>query len=97
LLQAGIDQSLPTLALTECVLCYMENSDSVKVLSFLTTFFEQNIAIINFEMIKPHDAFGQTMLANLEARGCQLPGLKDVPDEEAQIERMQECGFTKAF
>lgn len=71
----------------------MDNSDSVKVLSFLTKFFEHNVAVINFEMIRPNDSFGQMMIENLEARGCLLPGLKDVPDEEAQISRMLEAGF----
>ena len=75
----------------------MENSDSCKILTFLTTFFEHNIAVVNFEMIKPHDPFGQTMLSNLEARGCLLLGLKDVPDEEAQVSRMIDCGFKHAL
>ena len=71
----------------------MENADSSKILTFLTKYFESNVAVINFEMIKPNDPFGQTMIENLEARGCQLLGLKDVQDEQAQIDRMLESGF----
>ena len=96
LVQAGISQIAPTLVLTEWVLWYMDNSDSWKVLSFLTTFFEQNVAVVNFEMIRPHDPFGQTMLSNLEARGWLLLGLKDVPDEDAQVTRMIDWGFKYA-
>lgn len=94
--QAGVDFEAATLVLTECVLCYMENADSAKILNFLTKSFEQNVAIVNFEMIKPNDAFGTTMLDNLESRGCQLLGLKDCPDEEAQVTRMLDAGFKKA-
>jgi tRNA wybutosine-synthesizing protein 4 len=74
----------------------MENADSSKVLKFLTEFFTSNLAHVNFEMINPTDAFGMTMLENLEARGCQLLGLKDVPDEEAQVTRMLDSGFKNA-
>ena len=66
----------------------MENADSEKVLKFLTTHFTGDIAVVNFEMIKPNDPFGSTMIENLEARGCLLLGLKDVPDEDAQKTRM---------
>ena len=74
----------------------MENADSEKVLKWLTTFFTQNLAIVNFEMINPNDPFGSTMVENLEARGCQLLGLKDVQDEEAQVSRMTSSGFKSA-
>jgi tRNA wybutosine-synthesizing protein 4 len=74
----------------------MENSDSSKVLKFLTEFITSNIAIIVFEMINPTDPFGMTMIENLEARGCQLLGLKDVRDEEAQVSRMIDSGFKNA-
>mmetsp|Transcript_8958 Transcript_8958/g.7964 ORF Transcript_8958/g.7964 Transcript_8958/m.7964 type:complete len:130 (-) Transcript_8958:19-408(-) len=74
----------------------MENSDSTKVLKSMTKFFS-HVAIVNFEMINPNDAFGQTMVENLEARGCQLLGLKDVPDEESQINRMTENGFKSGY
>eukprot|EP00343_Euplotes_focardii_P002341 CAMPEP_0205805326 /NCGR_PEP_ID=MMETSP0205-20121125/8505_1 /ASSEMBLY_ACC=CAM_ASM_000278 /TAXON_ID=36767 /ORGANISM="Euplotes focardii, Strain TN1" /LENGTH=71 /DNA_ID=CAMNT_0053076343 /DNA_START=596 /DNA_END=807 /DNA_ORIENTATION=- len=37
------------------------------------------------------------MVENLEARGCQLLGLKDVPDEESQINRMTENGFKSGY
>jgi tRNA wybutosine-synthesizing protein 4 len=90
LTQANLDPTSATLVLAECVLCYMENCDSAKILSWLTNFFTSNIAIVNFEMIKPNDAFGHTMVENLEARGCHLLGLKDVPDEDAQVNRMLE-------
>jgi [phosphatase 2A protein]-leucine-carboxy methyltransferase len=88
--EAGCDPTAATIVMTECVLCYMENCDSVNVLSFLPKYFSSNLAVVNFEMIKPNDPFGETMIENLEARGCQLLGLKDVPDEEAQINRMTE-------
>lgn len=74
----------------------MENVDSTKVLKSMADFFT-NVAVVNFEMIKPNDAFGLIMLENLEARGCQLLSLKDVPDEESQVSRMLESGFSHGY
>jgi len=74
----------------------MEHVDSLKVLKAMTDFFT-DVALVNFEMINPNDPFGQTMVENLETRGCQLLGLSDVPDEESQINRMIECGFKNGY
>jgi tRNA wybutosine-synthesizing protein 4 len=46
-------------------------------------------------MIHPDDAFGKVMIENLADRGCLLPGMVDFPNEDAQIKRMKESGFTK--
>jgi len=74
----------------------MEYVDSIKVLKAMAGLFT-NAAVVNFEMINPNDAFGETMIENLEARGCMLLSLKDVPDEEAQVSRMIESGFKSGF
>jgi len=96
LVQAGLDKTIPTLVLTECVLCYMNSEDSSQIIAKIAEMFA-DVAIVNFEMINPNDPFGTTMVENLEARGCQLLGLKDVPDESAQVARMVDNGFQNGY
>lgn len=64
----GIDPKAPTLVLTECVLVYLKPEDSRKILGFIKAFFTGDAAVLNYEMIKPDDAFGRVMLENLEVR-----------------------------
>lgn len=75
----------------------MDRTDTTNILSFVSKFFEENVAVINFEMINPNDPFGQTMVMNLEDRGCQLLSINDIPNEQAQEERMSESGFTYSY
>lgn len=49
--------------------------------------------MILYEPIRPHDAFGQVMLANLAARGIVLPTLRQYGSLAAQRERMARYGF----
>jgi tRNA wybutosine-synthesizing protein 4 len=49
-----------------------------------------------YEQIRPDDAFGRTMMANLEARGCPLLGLRAHPTLESQKERFESRGWTVA-
>ena len=55
----------PTLVLTECLLVYMHTEDATGVLKTLTSHFKSDLAILNYEMIHPDDAFGRVMLENL--------------------------------
>lgn len=45
-------------------------------------------------MINPFDKFGETMIENLEERGCSLLGIKDYPDLEAQKKRCMDAELT---
>ena len=59
-----ISGSAPTFILTECLLCYLLNSASEKILKWANTYFADSkfLCLLNFEMIDPHDSFGQTMV-----------------------------------
>ena len=85
-----MDKSKPTLVLTECLLVYLKNEDSNKIIQWCSSFFNEApfVGILNYEMIEPFDAFGQTMVNNLRDRGCDLLGLEGCPTIEAQIQRM---------
>ena len=91
----GIKESSPTFILSECLFCYMANSEAEKILTALNQFFKNDVIILNYEMIHPNDPFGKVMIENLEDRGCMLPGFIDVPDEKAQEKRMKDVGFTE--
>ena len=77
----GVDPTCPTFVLTECLLIYLQNLDSERILRWLATFFSKStyLAILNYEMITPHDSFGQTMIHNLMERGCDLLGIEGCP------------------
>jgi len=93
--QTGINFTLPTLFLSECVLIYIEPIESSNLIRWTTNKFSQCMFII-YEQIKPNDSFGQVMLANLKQRGVPLASIKTYPDLNSQIQRMKDLGYTKA-
>ena len=44
--------------------------------------------MMNYEMISPFDPFGETMMSNLAARGCDLYGIEACHSVELQSERL---------
>ncbi|GAX79303.1 hypothetical protein CEUSTIGMA_g6744.t1 [Chlamydomonas eustigma] len=93
--RAGLDPDLPTYILSECVLVYMEPSDSAAVIKWLAGHFK-TAALVVYEQIKPDDAFGQQMCSNLESRGCPLRGIISTPTLEAHCQRMRIGGWSDA-
>lgn len=51
------------------------------------------MGLILYEPIRPDDAFGRTMVANLATRGIQLQTLHEYASLEAQRRRLREHGF----
>jgi len=90
-----IDYTLPTLFLSECVLIYMLPQHSDALIAWSAERFIGGQVFVSYEQIHPHDAFGETMLANLEKRGCSLLGLTTYPDIESLRRRYTEAaGYT---
>ncbi|OQS03999.1 leucine carboxyl methyltransferase [Thraustotheca clavata] len=89
---AGIDPTIPTLVLSECVLCYMEPEYSQPLIDWFGSAFT-DCAIIVYEQIRPHDAFGQTMVENISLRGCDLKSIHAYPEPEDQHKRFAASGF----
>ena len=87
---AKLHSDAPTLILAECVLIYMEQMHSKRLLNLLSEMFETSVMLI-YEQINPTDAFGQQMMINLRLRGCPLLGI--LADLEAQTKRMKDCGW----
>jgi len=94
--RAGFDTSLPTYILSECVLVYMEPEHSSAVVRWLAGHFKQAAAIAIYEQVKPGDAFGRQMVANLESRGCPLRGLPATPTLDAHCRRLVDNGWGSA-
>eukprot|EP00741_Cyanophora_paradoxa_P012548 tig00020614_g12125.t1 len=90
--KAGLDAALPTLVLAECVLVYLPPAASEAVLAWAARSF-RTAAFVAYEMYKPNDPFGATMVSNLQERGCALLGIAAYPDEASQIDRYLRNGW----
>ncbi|GMF32734.1 unnamed protein product [Phytophthora fragariaefolia] len=92
---AGIDRSVPTLFVSECVLIYMEAKFSTQLVAWAASYFD-DVSFALYEQILPDDAFGKVMMANIKARGCDLLSIHDFPTVEAQIARFTEHNYAVA-
>jgi tRNA wybutosine-synthesizing protein 4 len=84
---------LPTLFLAECVFTYMTNADSDRIIYWAASAPFPTCSFVVYEQIKPDDAFGRTMRANLHARGSDLLGIHGYPDVLSQEQRFRKLGF----
>ncbi|KAI9907546.1 hypothetical protein PsorP6_016223 [Peronosclerospora sorghi] len=92
---AGIERTVPTLFVSECVLIYMEAKYSTQLIAWAASYFaDVNFAL--YEQILPDDAFGKVMMANIKARGCDLLSIYDFPTVEAQIARFKAHSYETA-
>ncbi|KAL3279215.1 hypothetical protein HHI36_016728 [Cryptolaemus montrouzieri] len=96
--QAEVNYSSPTLFLAECVLVYIENDCVNRLLQWIASKFKTAL-FVNYEMCNINDTFGDVMLGNLRARGCNLAGISSCKNVETQKERFQLNGWlgTKAW
>ncbi|KAK6747923.1 hypothetical protein RB195_000870 [Necator americanus] len=88
----GVDSTLPTLFLAECVLVYMAVDQSAELLKHIAEFFD-TVVFVNYEQVRIKDAFGSVMEKNLEQRGIYLPGLSACSDIETQKQRFSDSGW----
>ncbi|KAL5691112.1 hypothetical protein EMGR_007253 [Emarellia grisea] len=92
----GVDPTLPTLLISECCLVYLSPREAADVVDYFTkTLFPASVplGLIIYEPIRPDDAFGRTMVANLATRGIQLQTLHEYASLEAQRRRLREHGL----
>ncbi|KAF8584278.1 S-adenosyl-L-methionine-dependent methyltransferase [Ramaria rubella] len=90
-----LDPSLPTLVLAECVLVYMDQSQSNALVKWFADTFNVVGAIV-YEMFGLNDNFGRVMKENLRIRNVLLPGVDAYPTLLAQSRRFTDHGFTAA-
>lgn len=74
-----LDPLVPTLVISECVLCYLSPGDNEKVILYWKKAFAQSTFVI-YEPMALDDAFGETMAHNLRLRGIDLQAFREYPD-----------------
>ncbi|USP75192.1 hypothetical protein yc1106_02466 [Curvularia clavata] len=92
----NLDASIPTLILSEMCLVYLQPSIVQSIISSLLTHYLQSTtpaSLILYEPILPQDAFGQTMIGNLQTRNIYLHTLIAYPELGDQRARLQSYGF----
>lgn len=91
-----IDTSLPTVVLSECVLCYLSPEENKMILNSFSEAFS-NKAYLSFLIYEPmslNDTFGTTMTNNLSNRGLNLYTLNSLPDLASRYRFMHDdCGI----
>ncbi|ERS99175.1 leucine carboxy methyltransferase [Sporothrix schenckii 1099-18] len=99
---AGFRTDVPTLLVSECCLCYLQPPEAAAVLRWFADRIHPQpaslagLGVVIYEPIRPFDAFGRTMVANLAGRGIQMPTLAAYPDGAAQEARLvQEAGLAR--
>lgn len=92
LLNAGLNFSLPTLLLAECVLSYLSVKDSNRLIEWTARKFK-DAAFAVYEQICPNDAFGIFMLKHFAAMGSPLKSLREYPDTESLRRRYVSLGY----
>jgi len=93
--EIGVDKSLPTVFITECVLVYMEPEHSAAIVNWAGGNFKTAI-FINYEQVNMEDRFGQVMIQNLRSRNCELLGACACPDLESHKQRFLSNNWDKA-
>ena len=88
----GLDPAAPTLILAECVFAYLPAPAGAALVAALGARFPATAACAVYDPIRPDDAFGTQMAANLAARGCPLVGVAGAPTPGAQASRFTAGG-----
>jgi [phosphatase 2A protein]-leucine-carboxy methyltransferase len=92
----NLDPTIPTLILSEMCLVYLQPQIVQSIVTAFTTHYLQPttpVSLILYEPILPQDAFGRTMISNLQTRNIHLPTLTSYPELGDQRARLGGYGF----
>lgn len=93
---AFLRKNVPTLLISECVLCYLTPDENISVLKFWKSLFSE-LAVVLYDPMSLDDVFGQTMAQNLSRRGLDLLTFTKYPDLAARKQLFQETLGYKAY
>lgn len=87
-----VDTSIPTLILSECVLCYLNPEENKRIIDFWKNAFASRalLALLIYEPMSLNDAFGTTMTHNLSNRGINLLTFNEYPNLDARYKLLSE-------
>ncbi|KAL1609583.1 carboxy methyl transferase for protein phosphatase 2A [Nothophoma quercina] len=92
----NLDPTIPTLILSEMCLVYLQPQTVQSIISTFTTHYLRPTtpaSLVLYEPILPKDAFGRTMISNLQTRNIHLPTLTTYPELGDQRARLSGYGF----
>lgn len=78
-----LDRDVPTLVISECVLCYLTPEENTQILSFWSQKLK-SASVLMYEPMGLEDVFGSTMEQNLTNRGIDLHTFKEFPDLQSR-------------
>ena len=90
--EIGLDASIPTIIVSECVMVYMRAAEGDDVITLTAKLFEK-AGFVTYEQINDDSPFGKMMLQNLEDRGCPLLSLRKYKTADDQMQRYKSCGY----
>lgn len=84
----NIDDSLPTLVISECMLCYVKPDEAEGIIKY----WMKSLSSVEFVIYEPvllGDAFGETMARNLAQRGINMEGFSKYATPKARREWLE--------
>jgi [phosphatase 2A protein]-leucine-carboxy methyltransferase len=88
----GLRTDIPTLLISECCLCYLQDTIASQVIRWFISQMPASMVIL-YEPVGVDDAFGQRMVQNLEAQGIVMPTFQTYKTLEDQKARLAGLGF----
>ncbi|QDZ20971.1 leucine carboxyl methyltransferase [Chloropicon primus] len=92
--ECALDERLPTVFVSECVLNYIKPTSVHAILDWIPrTFADAGLLVCDY--LGPHDGFGVTMMKTLGDRGCPLLAIEDFPSCTEIERRYAEHSWSK--
>ncbi|KAK5069728.1 carboxy methyl transferase for protein phosphatase 2A [Lithohypha guttulata] len=86
-----LDDTLPTLLISECCLIYLSPDQADHVLDYFSNMLGSvPLAVVIYEPFRPNDPFGRTMIRNLTTRGIVLQTIEKYFDLDKQRQRLHD-------
>ncbi|KAK2963344.1 putative Leucine carboxyl methyltransferase 1 [Blattamonas nauphoetae] len=93
----GLDPSIPTIYLLECVTAYLPPEANRSILNNISQLHRTAASpamVVGYDpMSQQTDNFGKVMVANLMKRGIEMPSLMAFPTTQSREDILRETGF----